>query len=159
MSAEEIAEFQRRQRQSGRHGEQPERHWRREPATYSIRFEERTDIYGRQRSDESMLQIAALRPSVTASSDEGSVSGKVKRTVLEMNERARKAQTEMPAPQSRKDSEGGSKGAQSSKGNTGFKGKGTKANIDADADSESERPSGSGTTVPGPPLDSDDDHD
>ena len=66
----------------------------------------------------------------------------------------------MPAPKSRKESEGGwSKGAQSSKGNTGFSGKGTKANIDADADSESERPSRPGTNVPGPPLDSDDDHD
>ena len=66
----------------------------------------------------------------------------------------------MPAPKSRKDSDGGwSKGSPSSKGSTGFKGKGTKANIDADADSESERPSASGTNVPGPPLDSDDDHD
>ena len=53
-----------------------------------------------------MLQIA-LRPSVTASSDEGSGSGKVKRTVLEMNERARRAHADMPAPKSRKDSDCG----------------------------------------------------
>ena len=75
----------------------------------------------------------------------------------------------MPAPKSRKDSDvGWSKGAQSSKGKTGNSFKGdtgttgtkTKANIDADAGSESERPSASGVnTVPGPPLDSDDDHD
>ena len=42
----------------------------------------------------------------------------------------------------------------------GDKGKRTKANIDADGDSKSERPSASGVnTVPGPPIDSDDDHD
>ena len=120
VSAEEIAEFQRRLRYQGRQVDQPERHWRREPATYGIRLEERTDIYGQQRTDPGLLQIA-LRPSVTASSDDGSGSGKAKRTVLEMNERARRAQHEMTAPESRKDSQGGwSKGKPSSKGNTGF---------------------------------------
>ena len=70
----------------------------------------------------------------------------------------------MPATKSRKDSDGGwSKGAQSSKGNTGKTGNTgtkTKANIDADADSESERPSASGIQqYPGPPIDDADDHD
>ena len=36
VSAEEIAEFQRRLRYQGRQVEQPERHWRSEPATYGI---------------------------------------------------------------------------------------------------------------------------
>ena len=75
----------------------------------------------------------------------------------------------MPATKSRKDSDGGwSKGAQSSKGNTGkaptgntgITGTKAKANIDADADSESERPSASGINQhPGPPIDDADDHD
>ena len=55
---------------------------------------------------------------------------------------------------------GGRKSEGISKGETGNAGTGTKANIDADADSESERPSAFGiNTVPGPPIDSDDDHD
>ena len=107
-----------------------------------------------------MLQVA-LRPSVPASSDEGSGTGKVKRTVLEMNERARRAQPDMPAPKSREDRQGGwSKGKPSSKGDTGFTGKGAKANIDADDSQSEERPSASGiNSFPGPPIESDDDHD
>ena len=146
-------------------------HWSRPPAQYGIRLEERTDVYGRAPVSRADLQLAiraprteepetrvVLNPRVSESSDEG--VGRVKRTVLEMNERSRRTGAGMPAPKSRKDSDGG--WSPSSKGNTGVTGNAgtqTKANIDADADSVSERPSASGTNVPGPPLDSHDDHD
>ena len=170
VTEEEVHTFRQRVR-AGRRNEadQVSRHWSRPPAEYGIRLEERTDVYGRAPVSRANLQLAiraprteetdtrvVLNPRSTDSSDDG--VGRVKRTVLEMNERSKRTGAGMPAPKSRKDSDGGwSKGSPSSKGNTGFKG--TKANIDADADSESERPSASGTNVPGPPLDSDDDHD
>ena len=88
------------------------------------------------------LQVA-LKPDPLEPSEEG--LAKVKRMVLEMNEKSRRAQEEKTAPTSRKDNkDGGSTGVKSCKGiATGKTG--------ICADRESEQPSGSGwNTEPGP---------